>query len=684
MGFLDYISGKEPEPGKSVLEENGNKQTYTYTDQGLVPVETSPLPEIGGLIGGIGGALLSKSPAGARVGQTAGQALVRSLVPSLVGSTAGTTIGLGAEGLLTGQMTPQRAFGALAENAAWDVGGNLVFSAGGKAYRVARDVLGFNPAATLNDPVLAAQKFLSDKGATLSKGQLTGSNLDLFLEEVSKGGTGASAYKEQQKKVGQAVSQGVEDVKNTLQTSPAFNAALNANEPLSRAAGENFQNLINTARTDFKDKYRPFYDSLSKDYGVYVDMRGLKSQAAAEMKQLERTKFAGAGAARKEVLDDILKQDDFIEFGAAHDLRSAFSGAANDLKIPGAGTTSKGAAYSKYASEVEKQMDSAMQITGPSKARAEKAGVDIAVSPATSTEAVTTGTTGFNPYTQRTTLSKEMVQKYAENQKAYKQGMEGLYNETINEGMKLSPSKVGEYIFDLSQTEKSTDLFKAITQVDKYAKQGTKEAASQVLGDFKYGFLNQAFSSPEKIKAFTNKITKGNAEYNPEMEAAFYKLFASEAKPLKEVLNAADIGLEDTKSGIAAFLRNKATITGGQAAAGVGGYLLLPESVRDKINLPETLLTAGVFALTPRLIAKAATNKEAVNALADYARVQGNPKFAGAAAVKMVDRLNSLGIIDNEYLNEVNTLFAPAAQQPTQQQTQPVAPTDNFLDYLNK
>jgi hypothetical protein len=39
-----------------------------------------------------------------------------------------------------------------------------------------------------------------------------------------------------------------------------------------------------------------------------------------------------------------------------------------------------------------------------------------------------------------------------------------------------------------------------------------------------------------------------------------------------------------------------------------------------------------VFLITPRLLAKAATNKEAVSALADLSRASSNPKFGGAAA----------------------------------------------------
>lgn len=654
---------------KSVLEPGGDKQTYTLNAQGnLVPIGSeSPLPEIGGLLGGVGAALLTKNPEAGVVARGAIPTILRTLVPSLAGSTAGTAVGLGAEGLLTGEMTPGRAGGALLENAAWDVGGNLAFSVAGKTYRLGKDALqaaGITKAGAFGDAQLAAQKFLSERGATLSRGQLTGSSLDRLLEGLSSGGTGYDIFKTQQAGVKEAINTGVQEVKNTLQTSDAFQQALKADEPLSRAAGENFQNLIDTARTEFKDKYRPFYDSLSKDYGVYVDMRSLKAQAQEEMNRLARTKFAGAGAARKEVLDDILKQRDFIEFGAAHDLRSAFSGAANDLKIPGAGTTSKGAAYSKYANEVEKQMDSAMQITGPSKARVEQAGIELNPSPATSTEAITTGTTGFNPYTQRTALSKDMVQQYAENQRAYKQGMQGLYNETINEGMKQSPSKVGAYLFDLAQTEKATDLFNAVSQVDKYVKSAGKDG-SQLFNDFKYGFLDQALSTPEKVAQFSSSLEK-----DPEMRRAFYKMFAKESTPLKEVLNAAKVGLEN-QANEGVYLRNKALIAGGQAAGAAATYVALPQEVKDKVNLPEAVMTAGVFIVTPRMIAKAATNREAITALADMSKLQQSNKFAGAAAVKVIERLNNAGIIDSQYVTDVNNFFGQGKQQTTPTEVAP-------------
>jgi hypothetical protein len=642
---MTKIDWDEAAKQKSVLEPGGDQRPYMAGTYGPVPMEvTSPFPEVLGLLGGIGGAYLSKSPAGARVGQTAGQAFARTLFPSLAGSTAGTAVGLGAESLFQ-PVSGSRAAGALIENAAWDVGGNLVFALGGKTIRLGKDALdalNISRAGTFDDARVAAQQYLSQRGGTLTRGQLTNRPFDAFVENIAESGTGAPLFAQQQQGVRTAISKGVEELKGTLQTSPTFTAALKADEPLSRAAGENFQSLINTARADFKDKYRPFYESLSKDFGVFVDMRTVKAAAQSELDRIARLKDIPANADRKAVLEQIIKQDNAIEFGAAHDLISSFKGAAQDAVVPGAGTTSKGQAYTKFAKQVEDQMDSVIDLS-------------------------------------KSKLGDDLVAKYKQVQTNYKEGMQGLYNETITEAMKLSPSKTGAYIFDLAETEKSTDLFKAITQVDKYAAKAGPDASKQVLGDFKYGFLNQAFSSPEKVQAFASKITKGSENYDDELNKAFFKLFKNEANDIKDILNAANIGLDAVGTGSGNYLRNKGVLAGTAALGGGFGYIVAPEEVTTK--LPDILATAGVFLITPRLLAKAATNKEAVSALADLSRASSNPKFGGAAAAKLIDRLNASGIIDSEYLNEVNTfLNSPDARQ-TGETTPATAPVENRINW---
>jgi hypothetical protein len=614
---------------------------FKATPEGIVETPPpTPLPELLGLAGGVGGALLTRSPQGAAAGRTGAMALGRQFAPSLFGSSVGTALGLGAESAFQ-PVSPERAGMAMLENAAWDVGGNLVATVAGKTYRVGKDALeslGLTKAGNFGDAKVAAQKFLSERNATLTKGQLTGSPLDQFVEYVSKGGTGMDIYKTQQEKVAQAVTQGVEDVKKSLETSPAFQQALKADQPLTRAAGENFQALITTARDSFKETYRPFYQKLSTDLNAFVDMKPIKREAQAEYDRLVKSKFAGAGADRKTVLEDILKQDDLVDFGVAHDLRSNFGAAARDAIETGGKSTTLSSAYSKFESKINSAMDNAFSYK-----RKELAGT---------------------PYTQK------LVNDYRNTQSAYREGMDGLYNETITEGMKASPSKVGSYIFDLTETEKSTALAKAITQIDKYASQQGRQSG-QILGDFKYGFMEQALSSPEKIKKFASDL-----DQNPETRRAFYKLFKNEAAPLKEILNAADIGLENTaQSSAAAFLRNKATITGGQALIGTVGYFTLPSEMRDKLadNLPEAALSAGAFIITPRLLAKVSTNKEAISALVDLNKASQNPKFGGAAAAKLVDRLNKTGIIDSEYISEVDSLFGqPKTTTIQPQETQKI------------
>lgn len=556
----------------------------------------------------------------------------RALLPSLAGSSVGSALGTFGEASLTGKNVFTTDFGKqlignLVENAAWDVGGNLSVIVGGKALKVGKEQLnkfgGGDPATT--DPRLAAQRFFSEKGATLTRGQLTGDTTTQIIENIIKGGpSGTAAFAKQTEGVKSAITQGVQDVKNTLQTSDSFKQALATEQPLTLAAGENFQGLITTARDAFKDKYRPFYQSLTQNNGVYVDLRGVKKAAQQEYDQLAKSKFKGAAGERKEVLDAVLTQDDFVEFGVAHDLRSNFSGSANDLVQPGKGTTTKGAAYTKYAVNFEKAMDDAVQLAADTPQR----------------------------------KAADTINEYNRVKRLYKEGQNSLFNETIVTAMQKSPSKVGAYLADLTEAEKFTDLYKALSAVDKYAGQAGKES-TEALGNLKYSFLETNLSTPEKILKFNQNLND-----NPDLKKAFYKLYRNEAPKIQEVLNAADIGLTRETAG-ASYLRTRGASVAFTGAAGTLGYLALPEDVQNRIgeNLPQSLATAGAIILTPRLLAKASTNKEAMDALAGLAKASKQPKIAGATAAKIVDQLNKSGIIDSEYITEIDNLFNKPQQQ---------------------
>lgn len=663
IDWQEYIRNLERAGGQTIGPGPGAEaaaQAQERRERGFVTnvaASLSPLPDVRGegalptALGIVGGVIPAVRPIAALERVAAGApAVTRPFIPSLVGSTAGTVAGTGAEALLGGfgaQQFGQNLVSNVLENAAWDVGGNLLATVGGKTFKIAKSV--FSPSAVNKaDPRIAAQEFLSGRGATLTRSQLTGDEIARSVEEVAKGGFAVGAFRAQQEGVEKAISQGVQEVKDTLQTSDAFRQAILTEEPFTRAAGENFQNLISTARTEFKDRYRPFYQGLTESNGVFVDLRGVKQQAQQEYDRLAKAKFAGASADRKTVLEDILKQEDYVDFGVAHDIRSNFSGAAADLKQPGKGPTTKEAAYSKYSNAIETAMDNAVLVTSAKPGQ-------------------------FGTF--QTQLSKDVVDEYNKVKRLYKQGQNSLFNETIATAMDLQPSKVGAFLADLSESEKFTDLAKAMAAVDEYVKKQGADSAT-LLNDVKYSFLEKNLSTPEKTAAFARKL-----EEDKDLKSSFYKLFRSEANQLKQVLNAADIGLESGGSK-ATYLRNK-IVGAGVGGASILGYLALPEDIQSRIEdkLPGAIASAGAIIITPRLLAKASTNKEAMNALAGLSKTTNQPRYGGALSAKLVDQLNKSGIIDSEYINEVNSFFNPQAE-PQTTTPQPSSGAINWEEYI--
>jgi hypothetical protein len=105
-------------------------------------------------------------------------------------------------------------------------------------------------------------------------------------------------------------------------------------------------------------------------------------------------------------------------------------------------------------------------------------------------------------------------------------------------------------------------------------------------------------------------------------------------------------------------------------------YFVLPESVKDKLDPAQLAVSGATLILTPRLMANALTNKKAMDGLALLAKAQTNPKYGGALAAKGIQMLQNSGIINSEYLREVNTLIHGQQGNPQQQQTAP----SNSLD----
>lgn len=630
-------------------------------------METTALPLAGGLVGGLMatpqmrgvGAGLGLIARGAGVLSTRVPQMFAPYVPSLFGSTVGTAVGTAGERALEGDLFTaegaKQMAGNLAENAVWDLGGNLVVRTGGKVFRLAKDKLGFGK-SDIPDANVAAQKFLSERGATLTIGQLTEQSGENLIESVVREGSGAGQFRKQVEGVKQAIGQGRKEFLDSLNTSDTFQNALKAAEDPSVPAGEAIKQGIKSADEELSKLVSPFYEKLDQRAGnIIVDIAPLKKMAQARVESFKNLPGV-IDPTEAKVLDTILNQSDTISFADAHKLRSAFKSSARDLKNSAQPSSAGEAAYNRFGNAIDEPMDKAFTNLEKS---AEK---DKALA---------------------------LKAEYENTKKIYKESIDSLYSDTMQEVLKKNPERVGEYLFSDGNVQQIRDLHKAAAKMQTL---GAKDAmgnpitSTNVLDQIRYGYVNKNLRTPEDFAAFNSRIKEDS-----NFKKTFDKLFSGEQKTFLETMaTAAEKGLTPVGGTVTALRTRQVGSLVGQGdvltrgavvAGGLGTMLALPSEAQERLkeNMGTTA-TAGALAalglwLGPRQIAKAMTNKEAMDAMVGLVKLQDKPAFGGAVAAKLIDKLNKIGIIDSEYIKEVDSLFNAQQQQGL--------PSEGKLDWNN-
>lgn len=642
------------------------------------------LPETGGLLGGVAAVVFPELRPIAALTRAA-PSIVRPFVPSLVGSTAGTVAGTLGEQAITGKDilssdTAKKVLANSVSNAAFDVGGNLVFSALGKAIKIGKgelDNLGITKGLFDTEEGAArraAQEWLSQRGATLNKGQLTGTVLDQATVGTLKSSAGAGEFRKQEEGVNKALQQGAQDVQSTLETSDAFKMALKTNDPTQMAVGDRFQSAMAAAETAMKDKYRPTFEKIDADMGLQVSLLPLKQEAQKELDTLAKRKFAGAGAERKKALEEIIKQDDNVSLSTAHALRSDLLAGAREAVKEGVPTTALGGEYTRQAQGIRNAMDNVMVLTfgnEEEKALARKLGLIGGVDQPAGLRSGQYQAFNIDDLskmnigrTKATTSNNELLREYFNTQEGYKNAMKGFYNGTVSSALKSEPSAVGEYLFNIDRPERLRDAQKAIVEAQKYLPANVSKGLQ---AELQYGYLDKMFGSPDGIQKFAASMKD-----DKNFQQGFNYLFGDPKirNQLKELANATKYG---TEAGPAStYLRSKGLIetVGAGTAIGAAGvtYLTLPDEVKSKLDAATLAATGGTLYLVPKLLSKAVTNKTGMDALAMLAKAQGNPKYAGAMSAKIVDGLQKAGLIDSEYVKNVEAMLGqPKQEAPSQQ-----------------
>lgn len=696
--------GAEFRQGPSREEEAKRKQELNKTRMALagalnpLPLETATnLPMFGGMIGGLAGAkylapLLSNVP------------VVRKYLPSVAGTVAGTTAGTAAEQVILGKdllskETAQKMLENAIEGAAFDLGGNLVFSVAGKVYNVSKDNLKqmnlkkglFNSPEA--DARKAAQEWLTSgnaPNATLSKGQLTG---DPFTQQVegalrySPGG--ASTFAKQQQGVQQRLQEGIDDVFTSLEISPEFKQTVQniqggiGTTIVPMEVGARFQALHKAAEKTMKEKYQPVYQRMEvQGDGLRVDMKPMKEDAQKEIDSImkrEGDSPSSAAQAKLDVLNQIIAKPDELPFSAVHSLRSDLLASARDLTKEGLPATTAEAYYKKYAGKLKDNMNYVAVLTfgnEEEKALARKLGLSGGIDQAVGlrsgqykgsfkdleTMLPTIGRT------DATISNNDLLRSYWNAQAAYGSAMEGLYSGTMRAALKDAPSAVGDTLFSMQKPDNFKEFQRALVEMTRYA----PDQAKTMLQEVQYGYLYKMFDSPDSVLQFAKNMD--NTTYRDTFNFLFRD--TRTRQQLKDIANAAKYGLEEAGG---STLRTKAiTAAVGGAELGVAGllYIALPESVKDNLDPTQLAISGTALVLTPRIISKSLTNPQAMSALAGLAKTQKDPAKYGGLAAKFVDTLNKSGVIDSDYLNEVNTIIH-GKQPQAQESAKPI----NSLEY---
>lgn len=566
------------------------------------------LPELGGMAGGVLGALATRSPAGAR----AGYGLAASGIQSMIGAGLGGATGEAAKQAITGRPSAVSLLRSGVEQAAYDGLGNLIFSAGGKVYRFTKDQLSkaaLGPAA--DDPVVAAQRLLMQEGGTLTPFQATGNPWEGFKESVARGSfTGKPVFEAAEAKNVDAIMSAKTRVLDEI-SSRIYD---------SLQTGKEFATAINEGDEALKSLTRPFYEALDKAPRIAqqpVNIQGIKQGAQSVLARGVETQGLTLSPKERQYLESFANLPDNIGFAVAHDIASSLKTTLRDLKRNQAEPDSKTVAQlTRLVTSIEKSMD---------QAGSKFAGTAI-------------------PFEGRLAddTAQNLAEQYKFYSKFYREGIQDLYNDTAAKLLDVNPEFVGKNIFKAGNV---TAWQEATAALNRAKKLNPDLNVQETIQSVRRGYLEDLLKNEGSFAQLADKL-KNDETLRRTFEAV---LPAEQQKRVRTLLNAAKMS-EVTPSANAPlfFAAQQAQATGAILSL---GSLVLSDNARDlAIDNPiKSALLGGVILLGPRFWAKAALNPEATNAALKIITSQraGQPLTANAI-LKASQAFEKVGIVTED------------------------------------
>lgn len=598
------INPNQPTP--SVLQQLG---------QGFV----ESLPEMGGMIGGTIGALGTRSPTGARTGAALGSAAVRSMIGAGTGGATGEAV----QQAITGRPSLFGVAQSGVEQATYDAAGNLIFSAGGKAYRVTKDFIKSklgSETAQIDNALFQADRLLKQEGGFgLTPYQATGSQFEGIMESLSRGSFTAKPI---MAKADVATEKAIQSAKGKILDD------ITTNVYDSVATGNTFVDSIKAGDTALGNAVRPYYTELSRINTIPVDIRPLQNQALSILNRAERAGGLTLSSNEKAFLTRIAEAGDKVDFGIAHDILSNFKTTARDLKNAAEPDSKLSAQYNSFISQLEKQMDAA--------------GNNLKGSAISFDGRLAEDTT--------TTLADQ----YKFYSKLYRESINDLYTDTTAKLLNKDPEFVGKTIYQSGNVTAFEETKKALGR----AKQLNPDLnVNDTLNSIRRGYVENLLKNEGTLDKLGSKIESDEA-----IRRTFNTILTKDQQTnVMKLLKAAELSsIRPDQTAPLFFAAQQAQAVTG--ILGAGALIFDSEAQKAAANSPfATIATAGAVFLGPRFIAKAITNPEATNAAVAMLKQQekGLPVTANLAA-KAFQAFEKAKITAEDLTQPTTTTTSPA------------------------
>ena len=211
------------------------------------------------------------------------------------------------------------------------------------------------------------------------------------------------------------------------------------------------------------------------------------------------------------------------------------------------------------------------------------------------------------------TLNPQTLDRYRQVTKTYREGVQGLQTDAIQQAMAKNPEEVGAFLFAAGKETPIQELYKSVAAAGTLSKKSSKE----VLDALRFGYLDALTNTPENMLKFATDL-----EQNKAMKNTFDALFGGTVQ--KQAIEAMN---EAAKKGLVEPVRqpglNYRTVSpiagtiGGLAALGSGyAFLLSPEQQqRIKDNLGTAAITGASLVLSQRQLAKVMLDPKGAKAI---------------------------------------------------------------------